>query len=154
MSCELKPLAYQVSTPVTSSKSDDNVEIEPLSGNPFFHILMLRSHVGSPYQLVIPAKFMRMLPYKTVPVILLRGSRSWVTSYHGNHPTHRRFDTKWRLFVADNKLKVGDICVFELMECEDTLIKFKVQVLRGDFPSALLDKQVGSRNNPVVIDDD
>ncbi|XP_074279353.1 B3 domain-containing protein Os06g0112300-like [Silene latifolia] len=154
MSGELKPLEDQVSIPISSTKSMDNVEIEPLSGKPFFHVRMLRSHVTRQYQLVIPAKFTRTLPYKTIPVILIRGGRSWETSYHGNHLTNRRLDTKWKLFVVDNKLKVGDICVFELMECEDTLLKFKVQILRSDFPSVLLEKQVGTRNNPVVIDDD
>lgn len=39
----------------TNSCDDDDTDIEPLSGKPFFHITLLRSHVGggtNKYQLV------------------------------------------------------------------------------------------------------
>lgn len=34
-------------------EGEGDVEIEPLSGKPFFHVPMAKSHVCSPYQLVL-----------------------------------------------------------------------------------------------------
>lgn len=42
--------------------------------------------------------------------------------------------------VTDNDLKVGDECLFEIMECCSIIVKMKVQILRGYFPSELLGK--------------
>ncbi|KAK9714053.1 hypothetical protein RND81_06G068300 [Saponaria officinalis] len=151
---KLEPIEEQVSVRITTPTSQGDVEIEPLTGKPFCHVVMMKSHVCSPYQLVLPVKFSRILPLKTISVILFHGGKSWETSYGGNHPTHKRFDPRWRVFVEENKLKIGDICVFELMKCEDTIIELKIQILRGDFPLVLLDKQDGTPDNPVVIDDD
>lgn len=36
-----------------SPNTDKDVKIEPLSGNPYFHVTLCKSHVSSPYQLVI-----------------------------------------------------------------------------------------------------
>uniref|UniRef100_A0A7C9D4I8 TF-B3 domain-containing protein n=1 Tax=Opuntia streptacantha TaxID=393608 RepID=A0A7C9D4I8_OPUST len=124
-------------------------ETEPLSGKPFFHVLLQKSHIVNP--LTIPVKISRMLPSDAVPVVLTHGSRMWDMTYNGNHPTHKRLDPRWRTFVADNKLQVGDACLFELMECGST-IKFKVQILRGNFPFELLLRQDGSKDRPVIID--
>ena len=59
----------------------------------------------------------------------------------------------WKEFVDDNNLKVGDGCVFELMECSSTKLVFKAQILRGDIPAELLDKYSGEDGeNPILID--
>ncbi|KAL2943735.1 hypothetical protein RDABS01_032082 [Bienertia sinuspersici] len=142
----------QASNPVTTDTSED-VDIEPLSGKPFFHVTICKSHISSPYQLVVGAEVTRLLPHKNVPVILTRGSRNWAATYVGTHPTHKRFDfSSWKEFAADNSLKVGDVCLFELLSRTDTNILFKVQVLRGDIPSTLLDLEDGSADNPVVVE--
>ncbi|KNA04030.1 hypothetical protein SOVF_203370, partial [Spinacia oleracea] len=140
---ELEPESEREGEPVfpTDSCEEVDVDIEPLSGKPFCHVVLKKSHVGDAHsvcQLKLPAHFSRVLPNKRVPIILTRGERSWETTYHG---THKKFDIRWKVFVKDNKLKVGDVCVFEAMECNDSALKFKVQVLRGDFPCMLLDKE-------------
>lgn len=65
------------------------------------------------------------------------------------------FDSNWKAFVLENELKVGDTCVFELMECSRTNLRFKVHILRGDLPPELLTK-VNSRGKtsdaPIVLD--
>lgn len=102
---------------------------------------------------ILPQPFTRLLPNKTVPVILTCGGRSWETTYLGDNAAYqKKFDQRWRAFAEDNMLKVGDACVFELMECSDTSLKFKVQVLRGDFPSILLGDQDGTIDNPIVVE--
>lgn len=68
--------------------------------------------------------------------------------------THKKLDVGWKNFVMDNDLKIGDAVVFELMESSNELIKFRVQILRGDFPEELKHKSVGmSSDTPLVLDD-
>ncbi|KAL9234723.1 hypothetical protein vseg_009560 [Gypsophila vaccaria] len=132
--------------PISASAATclDGDDVEPLSGKPFFHVIMSKSHVSMTH-LPLPKKFVELLPEKaSIPAILTRGSRSWEMKYCGNHITQRRLSKGWRTFVEDNTLNLGDVCIFELMSCEASLIKLKVQVLRGDFPSALLEKNVGA----------
>ena len=93
-------------------------------------------------------------PCKSMPVILHYGPKSWEMTYLGYRPNHKRLDSSWKAFTEDNKLKVGDICIFELLESNPKLI-FKVKILRSDFPSALLGKATGTApSNPFVIADD
>lgn len=84
---------------------------------------------------------------------LTRGKKSWETTYFGRHQTHKRFDfSLWKEFVVDNTLKVGDVCIFELMAQTESVLEFKVQILRGDFPSILLEKEEGTSKKPIVVD--
>ncbi|KAK9743460.1 hypothetical protein RND81_03G240800 [Saponaria officinalis] len=132
-----------VSKPVSAIICVDDDDTEPLSGKPLFHVTLCKSHVSATH-LPVPKKFFGLLPEKAnVPVILTRGSRSWEMKYYGTHITQRRLSQGWKAFIDDNILNVGDVCLFELMSCEVSLIKFKVQVLRGDLPSVLvLDREV------------
>lgn len=148
---ELSKHDEQESEPASTMVNQDD-EIEPLSGKPFFHLILQKSHVSTPYQLVVPARFAPILPQERVPAILTCGTRKWEMKYFGDHRTHKRLELPhWRTFVEDNKLKVGDACVFELMENGRT-VKFKVQILRGDFPSVLLERIDGVKDNPILID--
>jgi hypothetical protein len=77
------------------------------------------------------------------------------------------FDSNgWGNFVKDNNLKLGDACVFELMEHSKDKIVFEVQILRGNSPfefSGIGDSEeepivlfefpgTGERDAPFVID--
>ncbi|XP_021758828.1 B3 domain-containing protein Os06g0112300-like [Chenopodium quinoa] len=135
-----------------SIDTEEDEEIEPLSGYPMFHVTLYKSHVSSPYQLTIPAESAHILPHKTATVTLTRGKKSWKTTYFGSHPTHKRFDfSSWKEFAVDNNLKVGDVCIFELIELSGEALKLKVQVLRGDFPSILLGND-GTSDNPIIVE--
>ena len=75
-------------------------------------------------------------------------------SYNGASGRFKRF-IGWRAFIDDNNVKVGDACVFELMECCSTKLVFRVQILRGVFPAELLGKVSLEGENsdaPIVIE--
>ncbi|XP_021762274.1 B3 domain-containing protein Os06g0112300-like [Chenopodium quinoa] len=114
----------------------EDIDIEPKTGAPFFHVNLTKTHVSPLYLLTIPAEGARLLPNIEAPVILTRGTESWTMNYIGNNIVHKRLDKRWKQFAVDNKLKVGDVCTFELTSKDP--MRLKVQVLRGDFPAALL----------------
>ena len=88
-----------------------------------------------------------------MPVTLTCSGKSWETIYLGKGLCFNKFSPSgWKTFVVDNMLKVGDFCVFELMECSDIALNFKVQILRGDFPSVLENKEAGTIYNPIVVE--
>ncbi|PIA58646.1 hypothetical protein AQUCO_00500533v1 [Aquilegia coerulea] len=136
----------------TSSISDE--EHWPLSDDkPYFHVVFLKSQVSGIYQLVLPTKMSSILPQAVVPVVLTRLDKNWKMNYIGEGLSHKRFDSGWKNFVIDNNLKVGDGCVFELSECSKDCLKFRVQILEGDFPSELLDRVDGKcSDTPILID--
>ncbi|XP_058730598.1 B3 domain-containing protein Os04g0386900-like [Vicia villosa] len=110
-------------------------EIKPLSGKPYFHVVIAKSHV-SPRNVMVPSgKMCQKLPYDaTIPTVLNCRGKSWDMTYNGQNK-FKQFDTTgWRNFVKDNNLKIGDACVFELMENSEEKIVFEVQILRGGFP--------------------
>ncbi|CAL5213028.1 unnamed protein product [Lathyrus oleraceus] len=109
-------------------------EIKPLSGKPYFHVVISKSHVSPRYGLGPSGKICQKLPFDSVPTVLNCRGKSWNMTYNGGNK-NKQFDTiGWRNFVKDNNLKVGDACVFELVENSEEKIMFEVQILRGEFP--------------------
>jgi len=93
-----------------------------------------------------------MLPSPTFPVVFEYRGKTWETVFT-KHRGQDVFRANWKAFVEDNDLKKDDACVFELAECSNECVKFKVQILRGDFPTELLAKvKGGTSNTPVIID--
>ncbi|KAF5187770.1 hypothetical protein FRX31_022640 [Thalictrum thalictroides] len=94
-----------------------------------------------------------LLPKAKVPVVLNCRNKNWHMLYHGDKDGHSRYfdSVGWRKFATDNKLKLGDGCVFELIECSSKRIKFRVQILDGEFPSELLARDVtpGTSDSPI-----
>lgn len=81
----------------------------------------------------------------------------WDMDYLGHyHQSNKMFENRtWGKFAKENNLAVGDACVFELMEGDSnsTRIQFKVQILKDDFPSELLEKAEGyTMENPISLD--
>ncbi|KAJ7950649.1 B3 domain-containing protein [Quillaja saponaria] len=100
----------------------------------------------------IPVKIQQILPCTKIPTVLSYRGKKWKMLYNGKNVKHKRFDGSWRTFVNDNKLKVGDACVFELMEKSEKGLNFRVQILRGDIPSKFLNMVNGeSINAPIMI---
>ncbi|KAJ0989933.1 hypothetical protein J5N97_008289 [Dioscorea zingiberensis] len=123
-------------------------EIVPLSGNPFFTCIISKSHVVSPRQLSIPKVFYKFLPSESLPVLLSYQNKVWKVMYCG-HRQLRRIDIGWKKFVADNKLKIGDGCVFELVDSKK--LRFNVQILNGQLPPEFTPSGQTS-NTPILID--
>jgi hypothetical protein len=65
--------------------------------------------------------FQRHLPEACTIVVLLCRGRLWATSYCGDLKC-KRLDAAWRDFAADNRLRIGDACVFELVEVIKALV--------------------------------
>lgn len=69
----------------------------------------------------------------------------------------KRFDTAWAHFAADNRLRFGDACVFELVSgAGGRELVFEVQVLRGGgLPEPEPEEEDGVvAGKPIVIGDD
>ncbi|KAG7993801.1 hypothetical protein I3843_01G024200 [Carya illinoinensis] len=92
------------------------------SQNPFFMVSMGTLYANGACNLRIPCKFAEkyLSDQKCGNVILLvSGGKTWPVQY-----IYREFGSRrntelaigWRAYARDNKLKEGDICVFELME--------------------------------------
>ncbi|KAL9271993.1 B3 domain-containing protein [Drosera capensis] len=145
--------AANVSTPMDVEPSFIEPDIEPLTGKPFAHLIMSKSHVK--YYMSIPMKLAKLLASAVVPVELIRGGMSWKMTYEGeDFKNSRRLDAGWKTFVNDNRIEAGDACVLELLESSSELIKFKVQILRCKFPDKLLERISGdTMDSPILIDD-
>ncbi|XP_060217879.1 uncharacterized protein LOC132645113 [Lycium barbarum] len=135
----------------TGIEEIDNGEYWPLSGKPYVDMILSKSSVKPLYNLYIPKKMTDELPSDGAPVVLSCGRKKWDMFYGGK--CNQKFSGEWRKFVDDNNLKEGDGLVFELSECSASKIHFRVQILRGDFPSELVPKDVAGANhdNPIQI---
>ncbi|KAL3624572.1 hypothetical protein CASFOL_031240 [Castilleja foliolosa] len=120
---------------------------------PFFDIVLSKSHVNYPWQLSLPVTWASsMLPREAGPATLKHGGKNWTMQYI---PTRTRFISKWKNFVIDNELKIGDACVFELIDPSPENLTFKVHILRDEWPPELkaLDDTCGETSkSPIVID--
>ncbi|KAJ4952192.1 hypothetical protein NE237_029024 [Protea cynaroides] len=141
-----EPQAQPLFKPTNNVVHDD--EFMPLSGNPYFHCIMGKSNVKSPFQMAIPVKLHPLFPSVIVPVVLTFGNKEWKMNYIGDRRI-KRFDVGWRFFAVDNNLKIGDGCVFDLMENTSEIIKFRVQILRGDIPVEFLCRVSGLKEAMV-----
>ncbi|KAG9455220.1 hypothetical protein H6P81_008124 [Aristolochia fimbriata] len=122
--------------------------IVPLTGKHFFSVIMANTHVARNYSLQLPAMARRWFPAKKVPITLFKGAKSWKGYYYGDRPM-RKFDPSWKAFVNDNKLSVGDACVFELLNVKKGEIK--VQILRGGDTESETDEPGNTSTDPILL---
>ncbi|MED6106140.1 hypothetical protein PIB30_002032 [Stylosanthes scabra] len=115
-------------------------EIKPLSGNPFFHVVLSKSHLHRSCLMGPSKDLVDILPSVEVFTVLKCKGKSWDMAYRGHAPNRKFFDGGWRKFANDNNLVEGDACVFELMENTDEKIIFEVQILKGDLPQVLSER--------------
>ncbi|MCL7052189.1 hypothetical protein MKW94_021466 [Papaver nudicaule] len=97
--------------------------------NPFFKLIIQASHIKR--GVTVPAVFAAAhLTSITQIMITVRVSdgRSWEVKYIFRAPTERRLSQGWNKFAADNDLKEGDVCVFELIDREK--IELNVHIFR------------------------
>ncbi|KAK6258454.1 B3 DNA binding domain - like 3 [Theobroma cacao] len=136
------------------------------SENPSFAVVLQPSYVHL-NKLSVPEKFARKFFKKKHNEVILRLSngKSWPVKYyqHSIRTPSAKLCNGWRKFVLDNKLEVGDVCVFELTEGIET--SFKVTIYRkqaiedANLGSSLADKstenQVESKVSLVInVDSD
>ncbi|KAI4313554.1 hypothetical protein L6164_026522 [Bauhinia variegata] len=103
--------------------------------NPFFKIVMQNTCVSCRPYLRVPIQFIKKYfndINNTVLVTLRRvDGRLWSVKYTPRlyqGRTYYEFHRGWKQFVVDNNLKVGDVCVFELID--RIKITFDVTIFR------------------------
>ncbi|TKY58958.1 hypothetical protein E2542_SST16033 [Spatholobus suberectus] len=126
-------------------------ELKPLSGKPYCHNVLSSSNLGPRFHMGPSINLRLELPSNTVPTILNYWGKSWDMVYYG-HSKQQIFNTTgWKKFAVDNCLRVGDACIFELMESSDEKVIFEVQILRGDIPSKFLENEmIGGENENEI----
>ncbi|XP_068649551.1 B3 domain-containing protein Os04g0386900-like [Aristolochia californica] len=124
-------------------------DIVPLTGKPYFSFIIAKSHIGPYYNLELPLRGRCWFPTSEIPITLFRGTKTWKGYYYGDRK-FKKFDPSWKDFVRDNKLEVGDACLFELMDVEKGEIK--VQILRADIEIENLGLIGNSSANPIQLE--
>ncbi|KAD6453770.1 hypothetical protein R6Q59_015556 [Mikania micrantha] len=147
----------QKQKPAAQTDGESDPDVWPLSGKPYFYVVLRNLHLSKTFRLTIPRHLSENLPVARIPAKIVCGGKVWDLQYLGNQGlTNCRLENqKWGEFVTDNNLKAGDACVFELTEgsSNSKRIKFRVQILRDEFPNELGDKATGSKaDNPISID--
>ncbi|XP_076937802.1 B3 domain-containing protein Os04g0386900-like [Bidens hawaiensis] len=143
--------------PAAQTDSQRDPDFWPLSEKPYFHVVLSVFHLTTVFRMSIPRDLSQNLPVAKVPAKIVYQGKVWDLLYLGDQGVGRcKLEKRtWAKFATDNKLNVGDACVFELMEGgpNSASIKFRVQVLKDDPPAELLDKVEGSHeNSPITID--
>ncbi|XP_015890081.4 putative B3 domain-containing protein Os03g0621600 [Ziziphus jujuba] len=102
------------------------------SENPFFSIVMQPSYIDGRGKLNIPNKFVARHINKREAEFNLRVSngRCWSVRYRAVKRSRTINYCDWRAFAHDNKLEVGDICIFELITSENDILHFQVSFVR------------------------
>ncbi|RVW57610.1 B3 domain-containing transcription factor VRN1 [Vitis vinifera] len=128
--------------PVTASKEVGALQraIAFNPENPFFRAKMGPSYLGpSRHGLNIPIWFVERYFKTDDKSITLWGSdgRTWSTSYRlGRRRNGKRVAellySGWKIFVQDNQLKLGDVCVFVLIKSPGILLKVVIFGNSGD----------------------
>ncbi|KAI9186095.1 hypothetical protein LWI28_013745 [Acer negundo] len=126
-------------------------EFWPLSGKPYFEIILSKTHLHPLYQIGIPSKIHSLLPSRDIPTFISYKGKEWKMVYYGKGQSRKRFDSSWKTFVIDNNLKVGDACVFELTELSEEKLRFRAQILRGDIPSQFQDSEDGESAETAIF---
>ncbi|KAL6993679.1 60S ribosomal protein L7-like 1 [Sarracenia purpurea var. burkii] len=86
------------------------------SESPFFTISMKSSYVYGSVTLYIPRDFAQKYLWWENVILQVSDGRTWsVKLYRAMRGD--QFSLGWVSFVQDNNLKVGDVCVFELIKC-------------------------------------
>ncbi|KAJ1410455.1 DNA-binding barrel domain superfamily [Sesbania bispinosa] len=107
------------------SKPQVSPEIEKLaqsftSDNPYFTHFMTKSNVENPFVMPVATKFARRYISEAVKTIILENSEGkyWEVGVGCIGTPNKRyfqFTRGWEKFVRGNKLKIGDLCIFELI---------------------------------------
>ncbi|XP_074318162.1 B3 domain-containing transcription factor VRN1-like [Silene latifolia] len=115
-------------------------------GNPCFTIITQVSHVTGDFRVNVPAKFAVEYLMKTRGSCTLQNATgdTWPIRFERN-TGYVRLSGGWRKYALDNKLRAGDICVFELINVAKRL--FNVEIIR--FSSRALSVCVAGPSSPM-----
>ncbi|XP_038702135.1 B3 domain-containing transcription factor VRN1-like isoform X2 [Tripterygium wilfordii] len=103
------------------------------SANPHFKIVMQPSYVSFRFDLVIPAEFgeIYMKKKRSDVDLCVSDGRIWPAKYSKHEfQSNPKIYYGWEKFARDNGLRVGDVCVFELIEIDK--MQLKVHIYHAD----------------------
>ncbi|KAJ1436293.1 DNA-binding barrel domain superfamily [Sesbania bispinosa] len=95
-----------------------------VSNNPFFTIPIKAVHVAE-NPLYVP-DLKGVVGSEDKYVMLQIGKRSWDVKLVGGPNGGRRFSAGWSVFAMESELQPGDVCVFELINTQDSIFKVHV----------------------------
>ncbi|XP_069150461.1 B3 domain-containing protein REM19-like [Solanum lycopersicum] len=113
------------------------------SKNPFFISFMHPSYISrSSNHLCIMLRFARTYIPENCSNIMLRvaGRGSWPVTY-STGKAQAKISIGWEAFVLDNKLKVGDVCVFEVIKGTQIFMNVTIFRAAGSMPMQETDGQ-------------
>ncbi|PKU68731.1 B3 domain-containing protein Os04g0386900 [Dendrobium catenatum] len=150
-SCQNEPACKEPNNLTEHNAATLKDKIVPLEGKPYFTSVMGESSVRSQYFLKIPKKFRPYLPPSSTRIVLCCREKEWFAKYKV-YKNVKVIREGWKQFVVDNDLKIGDGCVFELMN--DKELKIRVQILNGELPATKSTCFTVGRNidNPILIE--
>ncbi|CAN0840965.1 Putative B3 domain-containing protein Os03g0621600 [Linum grandiflorum] len=104
---------------------------------PFFVATMSATYIKL-YQAHIPGKFSKKYIGESDDCVILKmGLKTWDVKLnrHGGKIRYLKLSSGWKQFARDNSLRVGDKCVFQLLEKLHTLV-FEVSIVRSGIEMA------------------
>ncbi|GAV89077.1 B3 domain-containing protein, partial [Cephalotus follicularis] len=103
---------------------------EFISEYPFFKKVVQPSHL-SKCNVTVGHEFIKMLNQQIGEqnVTLQIAERSWPVKLIC-YPKHGKLSKGWLQFARENSLRLGDVCIFELIKRDEAV--FKVFIIRGD----------------------
>ncbi|VAH94219.1 unnamed protein product [Triticum turgidum subsp. durum] len=103
-------------SPLQQSIVEDKAEAIQLEAH-LYVAIMNKTNVGvkGHYSLEFGAKYAAVyLPKEERTILLQRKGKEWQTQMHIRNGRRRVLEGGWHKFISDNRLRVGDICLFEL----------------------------------------
>ncbi|KAI8569371.1 hypothetical protein RHMOL_Rhmol02G0273600 [Rhododendron molle] len=96
--------------------------------NPFFRTILQPYNVRRSYFLNLPARFAKKYLHGVSESIQLEvsGGKQWTVHCVRINGPVRCLGSGWRRFAKDNNLREGDVCVFELIQVEDVVLKVSI----------------------------
>ncbi|KAM5580093.1 hypothetical protein ABKV19_009702 [Rosa sericea] len=128
MNCEIgknkmSNISGQVTQRLSSSLKTARVNLEAASKfsskNPFFKVIL-----GSGHTVHVPVNFARSFIKQEKQTVMLQvKDRSWPVSLISYKPCATSIGQGWAAFAKENCLREGDVCIFDLIEMNDIVLK-------------------------------
>ncbi|XBI84862.1 hypothetical protein VPH35_093084 [Triticum aestivum] len=107
------------------------------SENPIFVAVMRKYNVASEFFLIFSKYYAKKYLGEERHMYLQLQGKKWEVQFRENS-CGKRLGSGWKQFVKDNKLKTGDICLFELLSNERTM---KVHIIHANDANYQADPQ-------------
>ncbi|KAJ8549988.1 hypothetical protein K7X08_033695 [Anisodus acutangulus] len=121
------------------------------SNNPFIISFMRPSYVFPPVNLTIALEFARKYFLENDGNLVLRvpGRGSWPVKY-SLRTAQAKLSAGWPAFVQDNKLKIGDVCVFEFIKGTQPFLDVTIFRAAERKPMHKIDGGVSDCKNKII----